>query len=398
MTEETGALTQAIATGRDNRRCAERIAALERAYRRKHTRFTDAEREDFRNRLDIIRAAVDVRAKFRNAAVSGTPRVLTATAQALSNPVETDKRTTLIHQAALAMLAANERAEIARAALDADRVLAAHQARERAIVNGMRGLDSTAKRRTELGELDKVARDLKRKDNLHAASPSHGDLIDEAVHVVTLRRDTLERAMRRARAIVKKRTKGESEDLAQLNSAEAAELYGTDPALMAHDESALAEILEAKLPSYARAMDRACQRVEAEHDDPDDIGYHTARLCTRAQLRALEAQEAPAADTIAAARRREARAKRLTVLRIRELVTSLEIEDDTPQAQRAGLAGRPRRERIRLLQAVVSHPRTVERLTRDEARRAARRAGLFGAPRAPQPEMAPTRSEPEAEI
>ena len=400
-------LSDGIINGHDNERCAATMRALQANHRRTARRFTPEETRSFKNRFDLLEAAIAIRKEFQNAADSATPRLLTATANALSRPVEDDPRKTQIHSAALGMLRSSERTEIARAAQDSDAVMVSHRSRMRLIANSLKRLGTEEQRRDDPGRVDSIAGDNALRNELHRLSPSHGHVVDVAIQDLAKRRYALSIARMRAERIAEGVKKSEARGLARLKPADAAELYGVDPPLFRMDHPDLHEQIVPHISQYARVAVRTINRITEEAPDPDDAAYRIAHAFTAAQYHALRTHQAPAGGIIERALTREALAARDTRRRIRDLTESL-TRERLPAATRANtmrsaaeiqLDDIPRSQRLAQLHTIITHPRTASRLTRRELRLAARRAGIFGAPRAPQaiPERTRERETPETD-
>ena len=401
-------LTEAIVNGHDNDLCKRRVRRLKTVHRRMAPHLSDKEDESFRNRFELLEAAIDVRAQFKNATGSATPRLLTATAHALAKPIEQDPRRQRIHQAAIAMLRRSERSEIARATRDSAAVLVTHQANRRLIAKALNRLGTEQERLNDPARVDALAADNALLNELRRVSPSDGHTVDRGIYELAKRRYAMTSACQKATGLAKANKKTDAEGLGRLKPADAAELYGTDPGLFRLDHLDLYHEITPRLIEYSRVTRRAITRINAQYPERDDAAYHIATLCTPAQHRALQAQRAPAAAIISQAVEREKLARRYTLLQIRQLTESLTRQTVSPARTGESPEGTPatkldqvpRPERIRQLHALIAHPRTATRLTRRELRLAARRAGAFGAPRSPQPDMAPTpqRAAAESEI
>ena len=390
-------LTEAIINGHNNDLCKTRVRRLKAVHRRMAPHLSAKEDESFRNRFELLGAAIDVRAQFKDATESATPRLLTATAHALAKPIEQDPRRQRIHQAAIEMLRRSERSEIARAARDSAAVLVTHQANRRLIAKALNRLGTPQERLNDPARVDALAADNGLLNELRQVSPSDGHTVDRGIYELAKRRYAMIGARQNATALAKASKNTEAEGLGRLKPADAAELYGTDPGLFRLDHLELYHQITPRLIEYSRVTHRAITRINAQYPDRDDAAYHIATLCTQAQRRALRAQGAPAADIIAQAVEREKLARRHTLLQIRQLTESLTRQTISPPpigespepAPATKLDQIPRPERIRQLHALIAHPRTATRLTRRELRLAARRAGAFGTPRSPQPDIAP---------
>ena len=395
-------IAQQLRMGEPNERCSNALLSLRETNTRTLRAVPEEDHDALTERIDTLSHAIALRAQIARAATSEAPRAMMTTAQDISTLANAEPGPNITagdiarHRAALGFLPKSERDDITRAARDAATVLAAHRAKARLAAEVRKRLGTAEQRRDDPARIDDLALDEAMRNELARTTPALAREVDQQVLALSRRRLALHNAVHEAEQSAEKKPQLPGEGLERLSHADAAELLGADPALLAHSHPDTHATLKEHTQYHTRTTARAIAKIlKEEGDEGQRSNLRIARLCTVNQRRAMRAALAKDNETLRTVDNATAE-ERLTTQRlriqIRTLTESFALDTDTSGDDAAIRARRERlapileitpAKRREHIHALLSDPLTVERLSRPEWMLAARRAGLFGAPRPP---------------
>ena len=395
-------ITHQVRTGEPNQRCRSELLSLRGPNIRTLALLPKEDFDSLTGHIDVLSHAIGLRAQTANAAANEAPRPMMMLARDIALLYNADPGHNVTgeqikrHRAAMALLPKTERDDITQAASDAATVMASHRARARLAAEATRRLGTPRQRRDDPARIDALAIDEPLRYDLARKLPALAREVDEEVFALSRRRAALGDELTEAENSADSNPQNAGKGLERLSHRAGAELLGANPALIAHDEPAIHAVLVEHTRTFTRAAARAITRIE--RDEPEErASLLISRMCTERQRRAMRAALAKDNETIERIERaieEERLATERLRLTIRTLARSLTLDDNVDtddQATRrwrerhAGLLESSTAERREKAHDLLSRPLTVERLSRREWVLAARRFGIFGAPKPPPP-------------